>query len=148
MFCYFAKYFAKYITHSGFWGCVCVCVWICLPFVCNNFLVYSITKITKTILPGPSPHLVRTFLMSIPLFLLLLGSFGKTRWPPCQFFNFIFPIDFLLQTRNILTVKLLLPSQPMHPHYKEGRSNNLILHCREHFQPFQPIYTKTDIHFY
>ena len=118
--------FAKYSTHSGFQGCVCVCVWFCLPCVWNNFLVYSITK---TILPGPSPHLVRTFLPSIPLFLLLLGSFGKTRWPPCQFFYFIFHIDFLLQTSHITTVKLLSPSQPMHPHYTfplEGRWNNVI----------------------
>ena len=43
-----------------------------------------------------------------------------------------FPIDFLLETTHIPTVKLLLPSQPKHPHYifpMEGRSNNLILHC-------------------
>ena len=106
--------FAKYSTHSGFWrlcmcvcacvrACVCVCVCVCLS---NNFLVYSITK---TILPGSSPHLVRTFLTSIPLFLLILGSFRKTRWPPCLFFYFIFPIHFLLQISHILTVRLLLP---------------------------------------
>ena len=59
--------FAKYSTHSGFRGCVSVCLCVC-PSVCNNFLVYSITK---TILPGSSPHLVTTFLTSIPLFLLL-----------------------------------------------------------------------------
>ena len=89
------KIFAKYSTHSGFWRlcvCVCVCVCVCLSVivsVCdsNNFLLYSITK---TILPGSSPHLVRTFLTSIPSFLLILGSFRKTRWPPCLFFYSIF----------------------------------------------------------
>ena len=91
-----------------------------------------------------------SFLTSMPFFLLLLGSFGKTRWPPRQFFYFIFSIDFLLQTSHILTVKLLLPSQPMHPHYifpLEGRSNKLILPCRENFQPFHYYCTETDIHF-
>ena len=63
---------------------VCVCVCVC---VSNNFLVYSITK---TILPGSSPHLLRTFLASIPSFRLILGSFRKTRWPPCLFFYSIF----------------------------------------------------------
>ena len=79
--------FAKYSTHSGF-PClsVCHCVWMCVC-VSINFLVYSITK---TILPGSSPHLLRTFLVSIPSFLLILGSFRKTRWPPCLFFYYIF----------------------------------------------------------
>ena len=75
------KIFAKYSTHSGFRRlCVCVCVSVC---VSDNFLLYSITK---TILPGSSPHLLRTFLLSIPSFLLILGSFRKTRWRPCLFF--------------------------------------------------------------
>ena len=88
------KIFAKYSTHSGFrclWVCVsvvlCVVVCLCLSCVCNNFRVYSIAK---RLLPGFSPHLARTFLASIPSFLLFLGSFRKTRWPPCLFFYFIF----------------------------------------------------------
>ena len=52
----------------------------------------------------------------------------------------------------LLHFSLLLLSQPMHLQCifsQEGRSNKLILHCRENFQPFQPIYycTETDIHF-
>ena len=79
-------YFAKFckVQYSLRFSGMCVCVWFSLSFsVSNYFLVYSITK---TILPRSSPHLVRTFLTSMPLFLLLLGWFGKTRWPPCQLF--------------------------------------------------------------
>ena len=116
---------------------LCVCVRACVcPSACNNFLVY---RITTTILPGTSPHLVRIFLTSIPSFLLLFLSFGKTRWRPCQFFYFICPIDFLLQTTHIPTVKLLLPNQPMHLHYifpLKGGSNKLILHRENIFSPF------------
>ena len=89
-FCHY-YYFAKFILQSivltlvfGVCLSLCVCVCVC---VSKNFLLYSITK---TILPGSSPHLVRTFLTSIPLFLLILGSFRKTRWPPCLFFYSIF----------------------------------------------------------
>ena len=110
------KIFAKYGTHSGF-PRLCVGLWFCgsvcggVSCVCNNFLLYSITK---TILPGSSPHLVRTltFLTTIPLFLLILGSFRKTRKQDGRYAYFsiqFFLIDFLLETSHIPTVKLLLP---------------------------------------
>ena len=67
-----------------------VCLSVLSFCVYNNFLVYSIAK---TILPGLSQHLPSTFLTSIPLFLLLLGAFRKTRWSPCLFFYSIFPND-------------------------------------------------------
>ena len=78
-----------------------VCVWslcggVCLSCVCN-FRVYSIAE---TLLPGFSPHLTRTFITSIPAFLLFLGLFTKTRWPPCLLFYFIFSHWLLLQTRH------------------------------------------------
>ena len=80
---YFAKFLQSIVLTQVFGVCVCVCVSV---IVFNNFL-YSISK---TILPASSPHLVRTFLTSIPSFLLILGSFRKTRWLPCLFFYSIF----------------------------------------------------------
>ena len=47
-------------------GDVCVCLWFFLSFcVCNNFLVYSITK---TILPESSPHFVEPSICSYRCF--------------------------------------------------------------------------------
>ena len=83
---YFAKFLQSIVLTQVFG--VRACVRACLSvIVSNNFLLHSITK---TILPGSSPHLLRTFRVSIPSFLLILGSFRKTRWPPCLFFYSIF----------------------------------------------------------
>ena len=54
---------------------------------------------------------------------------------------------FLLRRSHIPTVKLVFLFQLMHLHCRfplEGGSNKLILHCRETFQPFQPIYHWTE----
>ena len=111
-----------------------VCVCVSVRPVCNNFL-YSITE---TILPGSSPHLVRTFFASIPLFLLLWAHLKKQDGRHANF-SISFSIEIPLQTSHIPTVKLLLPTQTMHLHYifpLEGRSNKLILHWENIFSPF------------
>ena len=94
--------------------CASVFLSVC-PSVCNNFLVYSITE---TILSGSSPPLVRTFLTSIPSLTIAFGLIWKNKMA-------VMPI-FLLQTSHIPRVKLLLPSQPMHPHYIFPMQGNVI----------------------
>ena len=87
---YFAKFLQSIVLTQVFGVCVCVCVCHCVC-VSNNFLLYSITK---TILPGSSPHLVKTFLTSIHSFLLIWAHLeNKMAAMPIFLFNF-FPLTF------------------------------------------------------